>query len=332
METKTGKLTSIATDLEIGVIASIPAKVEEEEKWTVPFRPFMGFITSLPEGPVQLKRIGRSLSVKSGAFQGKFIVGKNEEFPIIPRVSKTDVITLKSKEFLEAIEDVLPATALTETRPELSGVSLSVEGHKLSIAATDTFRLALRTLPYTSDDVFSLILPRRTAQELTRIFREGETIAFRIGEQQCTFDTSDILFSSRLLEGTFPDFRAIIPKDPEVVVRVATRELLSRLDSAAFFTSRFHEVRVTVKHHGSLILISAENSDIGSYETEIRTLEGKGEERTLAFNLRYFLDGIRAIRSDELTMEFYGEGKPLVLRPERRGEDDRYLLMPIRLG
>ncbi|OHA49351.1 MAG: DNA polymerase III subunit beta [Candidatus Terrybacteria bacterium RIFCSPHIGHO2_01_FULL_58_15] len=342
LKSQTGKITFSATDLDIAVVVSVPAKVDGSGSWAVPYRPLAGFVGALPEETVQLKPGGKALVVKSGAFQGKIRTGDAEEFPIIPQLKQAEKVSLPKSGFSEALEAALVAVAASETRPELTGVAVIGEANTVTVVATDTFRLAVRTLPYEGENPFAIILPQRTAQEVIRLFKESREneekreegtdrgFTFKITEHQCLFEDGGLSLTSRLLEGSFPDFRAIIPRSAAAQVRLSRRELTRRLEAATFFTGRLNDVHITLQKEGGGITIAAENPDVGAYETSLEGEEGKGEEQTVAFNLRYFLDGLRGFSDEDVVLEFNGEQKPLLIRPAQGRSGNLYLLMPIR--
>lgn len=331
MRGKPGKLILSATDLDIAVIAAIPARIDgEEDAWTIPFHSLSNFIASIPDETVQLKRSGKHVTISAKSARGKFHVGRIEDFPIIPEMADRDAALLRSESFLRNLEDTVVATASTDTRPELTGVFLSTEGNTLTLSATDTFRLALRNVPYDATEHFTVILPQRSAQEVVRLFRGTGDVRFRVTEHQCAFETPDVFFTSRLIEGTFPDFRSILPKETISRVKLPREVFLRRVEGAQAFASRLNDASLHYDGTDFSLRVTAENSDVGSYETVLSGIEGSGESQTVAFNLRYLLDGIRGIRTDEIILELNGDAKPSVLRPVSGTNDDLYLIMPIR--
>lgn len=327
-----GKMIFTATDLELAAVAVVPAKSEGDDAFTVPLRELSGFVSALPEDIVQLKRSGKTIVISSGAFKGIFQGGSIDDFPIVPELREAPVVHLDASPFIEALEHVAVATAFTETRPELTGVALSVEGNTLQLAATDTFRLALRVLSYTQPESFSVILPHRTAREVVRLFKQTKSpLVFQTTEHQCVFSAPGLTLTSRLIEGAFPAFRAILPKEWTARLRVPKAELLKRLEAASFFTSRFNDVKVTLRGTAKALVIAAESPGIGSYETELSGEEGEGEEQTISVNLRYLTDGLSGIRTNDVIVETNGHTKPAVLRPHyMETKEDMYLMMPIR--
>jgi len=331
LRTQAGKLTLTATDLEIAATASIPAKVEGEDAWTVPARILSGFVASLPDGPVQMKKSGKTLSIKGKQLSGKLHLGSIDDFPIIPELTE-DVrkITFKTATLRTALEEVAVATATTESRPELNGISCIAEGVALTFAATDTFRLAVRSIAYEDADSFSIILPTHGAQEFVRLFKDIESVTLFIGENQFVAEGGDIHFTSRLVEGSFPDYTAILPQENEAHIQVDRKTLLERLEAATYFTSRLNDVSLLTQG-GKKLTITAKNSDVGEYTTDIDGRDGEGDSEA-AFNIRYLMDGIRSFSSEQITLEINGAQKPTVLRPEEQTEreNDLYLVMPIR--
>jgi len=327
---ETGRLRLSTTNLEGAVTVVLPAKTDETGSWTVPARVLGGLIRSLPDGPVQIKKTGRVMTIKGSGFSGKINCGNIDDFPIIPNVSDETSLVIETAPFFEALDAAAVATALTESRPELSGILLTLQGDELSVVATDTFRLTLRVLEQHGADEFSFILPSRAAVTAGRLFKDAKKVTLKVSENQCVFEEGDVTFISRLIEGSFPDFRAIIPEEGDAHIVVSRTVLLEHLDAATFFTSRLNDVILTITEGGKHLEVRAANNDVGEYTTEIKTEGEAVGETSAAFNIRYLADGVRTLKGETIRIELNGQQRPTVLRPTGDETQDLYLIMPIR--
>ena len=324
----TGKIILSATDLDIAVTVSVPAKTDRETAFTLPLRALLGFVSSIPHETIQFTRDGKKITIKSGSFKSSFQSGSFDEFPIIPELETNNAVRIDGGQLSRALQQVAVASAQTETRPELTGILLGIEGGQIQFAATDTFRLSLRAFSYTQPEIFSCILPYRAALEVSRVFQDGE-VMFQANENQCVFKSTSVVFISRLIDGTFPDFRVIIPKTTQTTITVPKEELLSKLEAASYFASRLNDILLKFKVTENRLELSAENPDIGSYENEVSGTNTEGEDQDIAVNLRYLFDGIRHINEKQCVLACNGAAQPLVLRAEK-DQENLYLLMPIR--
>lgn len=326
----TGRLRIQATDLDLAIIATMPAKVEIREPFTLPMKTFLGFVAALPDETIHIKKEKNNLFVTAGSFRGKLHTGTFTDFPIIPLFPQTNSLKLNGKNFSQALRDVLTASAHTETRPELNGVYVHSEERWLRVVATDTFRLALRALSFAPGDALSIILPTRSAQEASRLFQDDPEIECWTNEAQCTLCSPRVTLTSRLVEGAFPDYRAILPGQAAASFDVARAELIQKLEAATVFAGRFNDIALTFRPHDASLALRAAHQDVGSYETTVSGTNASGEAQDLSVNLRYFLDGVRGIADETCRIELNGEKKPIVLRSASAETEALYLIMPIR--
>lgn len=325
----TGKLHLRATDLDIAIIARIPAKTETNEPFALPLRILLGFVNAITEENITFQKKGKNISLSAGAFQSTIQHGPLDDFPIIPELDEKNTIRFSGTKLAEAFQQTAIAAALTDSRPELTGIFFRFDGDTITIAATDTFRLAFRVLQAPESNEFSLILPYRTAREVVRLFG-NQPIELSFTQNQCSFSSQDTTLISRLIEGTFPDFKAIIPTNHLASCAIPKAELLQKSEGASFFTGRLNDVRLSLDAKQKTLSLSTENPDVGSYKTTLDAQEQSGENQDVAVNLKYFLDGVRGISGEAIRLQFNGDTKPIVLRNANEGLLEQYLLMPIR--
>ncbi|MFA5261220.1 MAG: DNA polymerase III subunit beta, partial [Candidatus Omnitrophota bacterium] len=209
-----GRLKLASTDLEAAIVERIGAKIDEEGAITVPARTLFDYISTITDETLELHSEGSDISVK-GARQHVTIKGISaEEFPIIPQVTTGKKVVLKSQVLKSGILAVIVAAALDETRPVLSGLLFRVVGEELLIVATDSYRLAEKRVGLDVHSELDVVIPQRTIGELSRILPVDDTeVEISAGENQVQFKFADIEFMSRQIDGAFPDYEQIIPKE-----------------------------------------------------------------------------------------------------------------------
>ena len=239
---------------------------------------------------------------------------------------------LDGEVFKETLLKTVVASEVSDLRPEISGVLLVVEPSMLKVVATDSFRLAEATLSgesmkNTFDKGFKITIPLKTAQELARILGDKEKVRFFTDETQIVFESESLKLVSRVIDGKFPDYDAIIPKDIDTKVVVSREELISGIKLAGSFAGRNSEVVVSVKD-GKVLEIYSGDSHIGENKYIIPA-KASGPEMEIAFNWQYLLEGIRNEDSKDVILGLNGEESPTVIRST---EDSNYfyILMPIK--
>jgi len=239
----------------------------------------------------------------------------------------------------ETIGMVAIAAARDDSRPILTGVSISYENGLLTMAAADGFRLSVRELPLEVEfyDAFSLVVPAKTMNELARISTDEEQFVQLILPQersQVLFHMTNIDVSTQVIDGTFPDYKQIIPKDVTTRTIVDTAELLQACKRADIFAREAnHTVRLNIQPQegmSGVMKISAESSETGNNEGVISaTIEGEGLE--IAFNVRYMIEVLNVIQQDKIVLGTSRPDKPGVIRPV--GDDSfTHVIMPMHIG
>lgn len=323
------KLTS--TNLEIGINCQVRGKIEEEGKITVQAKLLADYINSLSHDRVDLTTEKDNIKITGGQAQTVIKGSPVEEFPLIPKVEKKRNYLVNAKEFKKAVMQVIFAAAADESRPEISGIYLKPEENSLTLAATDSYRLAERKikLEKESKEGEGVIIPARTLQELVRILDDGtDTLSFYLNENQALFEFNGIEIISRLIEGQYPDYQQIIPKECKTKAVLNTREFIKIVKTTSLFCKPgINDVNLDFSPEGKAV-VSASNTQVGENVSEA---EGKitGEKNKIVFNYRYLLDGLASLDSENFTLELSDEANPGVIRPEG-GANHLYIIMPIR--
>lgn len=349
-----------ATNLELGVSYWIGGKIEKEGEITIPTKLFYNLVASLPGGKVEIKLQGEDvLNIKCGGYKTSIKGISSSEYPLAPKIEAEPVLEMKSLEFKDALSQVLPAVSSSESRMELTGILFNLsklKENKLILAATDTYRLAEKTINLEKDgiDLKSLealgdsnliIVPKNAAQELARdLDSEEEKLKITVAENQILFSFGNGSLISRLIEGKYPDYKQIIPESFNSKVIVDTSEMLNAIRVASLFTDALSgNIKLKLSPDLKSLEIDSSASAVGSNSAKIPAeisekeqekpadKDGQLAERTpIIYNYKYLIDGLGSIGSDKAVFEINGESHPTVLAPFG-GKGFLYLIMPIRV-
>lgn len=347
-EAKKNFLSVEATDLEIGVKAWSLAKVEKEGAIAVPASLVSNFIRLLPEGPIKIEADQALLFIETKKQKVEIKGGSSEDFPIIPQTRNDHFISLPSGLFCEALSQVVDIPATSSTRPEISGILFSFQKDSLQFVATDSFRLAEKTVSTPKIKVekeVSFILPQKAAKEIINIFGPNEEKKIGNQEFKIYFTPSQVLIESlmaetphpqvilvsKLIEGEYPNYQEIIPKKFETQMVLDKNEFLHQVKIAAIFAGKTNEIKFKIQPNKGNLIIFSQNPNSGQHESFI-TGEIKGKERDISFNYKFLIDGLSKIKNPKVIFELSeknGEAGPGVLRPlDEQGY--LYVLMPIQ--
>jgi DNA polymerase-3 subunit beta len=332
LQTDKGRLKLSATDLEIGIHTWVGAKVDVDGGITVPARLLSDFINNNTDKTIDLELKDTTLKLSSERFKANINGIEASEFPLIPEVKKSVEIDLARAELISAINKTIIATAMDESRPVLAGVYFFNKNELMKVVATDSYRLAEQTiiLPAKPEKDFGFIVPQRTIAELGRILGSaGEKVKILPSENQVEFVMEDTILVSRLIEGTFPDYAQIIPKESKTTMEVATSEFNNAIKMASLFareSANNIKLRITAPDK---IEVLATSSHIGD---NISTSTGlvKGDSIEVAFNAKFILDCLAVIGSERVTLDLLSNMAAGVLR----GNKDKnylYVIMPLRI-
>ncbi len=344
LATDQGRLKLSATNLEIGINCWVDAQIQEEGSTTVPAKLLTDLVSRLPQAPVDLAVADDShtLSVKGQGSNANIKGMDASEFPLIPSAEggeppvMLDAVLLK-----EMIAEVAFAAADDDTRPVLTGVLVQVSDEKITFAAADAFRLAVRVAPLPGDDHprGDILIPARTLTELARILPVEGPVEMIVtpNRSQVLFHTPQLDLVSRLIEGAFPNFRQIIPKEHSTRAVVETKlfaEAAKRAELFARDSSNITRVKINPGGHDGLepgaVTVEATAEDLGD-NTSIISAAVDGPEMQIIFNVKYLSEVLAVIGSSEVALEANAPTKPGVIRPV--GEHDyTYVIMPMHIN
>jgi DNA polymerase-3 subunit beta len=342
LATDQGRLKLSATNLEIGITCWIGAKVEEDGATTVPARTFVDLVSALPAERVDMELVVRTqtLNIKCGRFENNVRGIDATEFPLIPTADDEKAIRIDPEVLRTLVSQVVFAAATDESRPILTGVLAKFDNDKVTFAASDGFRLAVRTAPLLEPvpAPLSVIIPARALAELGRVSGDQEdpvTINITPSKSQVLFHLDHIELVSQLIDGNFPDYTQIIPKKKETRTVVGTAELLKACKAANVFARESANiVKLTVEPGGELapghITLQATSAETGDNVGEMdATVEGSPIQ--IAFNVKYLIDMLSAANAAQVALETSTPSSPGKFVPVG---DDAFLcvVMPMHIG
>lgn len=336
LATDKGRLKLSGTNLETGINLWLGAKIEREGSLTIPAKVLSEFISSLPAGKIEAEGQETSLLVSSSAFKASFVGTAATEFPKIPSFTEKPILIFEKEKMTEAFSQVAFAAAQDEGRPVLTGVLIrNTEKEETVLVATDGFRLSLKKiLAKKRDFQGDLLIPAKTLLEVSRLAQENgeenQEIKATLTEEksQIIFSFSEIEFSSRLLEGEFPDFAKIIPTSFQTKAEFDKEEFLRAVKVASIFAREQANI-MRLKIEEGKMKILAETPQVGTNENEIMA-KTEGEKVEIAFNCRFVLDFLNSTKGEEIVLEVNGPLSPGVFKI--KGDDSfLHIIMPVRL-
>lgn len=331
LQLREGVLHVTATDLELGVHTTIPGKVATEGECAVPARNLLEYVQQLPvTHPVTLKLRDNTLHITTKGFKAQFPTASPDDFPLLPTTPKGDQVQFPAKQLCQALSRTLFTAARDDTRPEIRSVYIQVESKEVIVAATDSFRLAEERVAHTSDsESFTLLLPLPTAQEFVRLFSDSDEVVVAPHESHVTFTAPEIDLSSRLVDGSYPDYQQIIPQSFTTTGVVKREELQRALKTLTVFLPRdSRRVALSVAPDQGKITLTTGGGDAGEGRVEL-AFDGEGASLNTLFNIQYLLEGLQYIKDEQIQCRFVGSTDPAVMRAE--GDDSyTYVVMPIQ--
>ncbi len=329
LETKKGRLSVSATNLELAIFQEVVGKVDSEGSITVPARLTSEFIASLPGGKIEMELLGNKLHIKSEQSKSTIIGIDPGEFPTLPKITTSTVYKIKASQFKKAINQTVICASTDETRPILTGVYFYSHEQQLFLVATDSYRLAEKTIARTLDDI-NLIIPATALQELNRVISDDETeIKVIFDESQVRFTTRDSEVITKLIPGKYPDYRNLIPKESEVEFTVYRDEFINITKVASLFARESAgSITITVSVNNEISITSIASQMGENTSTAKVKARGFGE---VTLNSRYLIDALNSMDSKEISMRFSGKVNPVVLAPVSKEKADyQHVIMPLK--
>lgn len=332
LSTADGTLTLQATDLEVSVRHSAPSLVETDGQTVVPGKLLTDIVRSLPEAAVTLELEGDTMAVRCqhSAFTVRTL--SPSDFPKFPEIEVSSSVELPAELLSSMARKVSKAVSRDETRAILTGILFVIDGHTLRMVATDSYRLAVAEtmLESVEEAEMELVVPGRALEEASRLAASSEKVTLGTSENQVVFSFGETTFVTRRIEGAFPNYKQLIPKDPATKVTVSTEEFAAAVKRVSLLAMHNTPLKISVLAEDQTLSLSATTQDVGDASEDLM-VKVDGEDVEIAFNHAFLMDGLSSVPGDTVDLEVQSSLKPGLLRVD--AEDKfLYLLMPVRLG
>jgi len=327
-----GELQFQSTDLEISVRKTCPSLVEQEGSAVVPGKLLTDIIRSLPEAAVTIETEGESAHIRCQHSSFTVRTLNASDFPKFPEVTVDRTIKLPSATMASVVRKVSRAVSRDETRATLTGVLLVVEGPSLRMVATDSYRLAVAevVLEENAGEDIDVVVPGKALEEVTRLVSDKEDLTIGLSENQIVFEFGSTVFVTRRIEGTFPNYRQIIPKDSGTSIEVSSEELAAAVKRVSLMALHNSPLKLSVNSEDQTLSLSAATQDVGDASEDLM-VKAEGPDVEIAFNHAFLMDGLTSAAGETVRIEIENALKPGLIK-SGEGEGFFYVLMPVRLG
>ncbi len=336
-----GKLRLAATDLDTFVIKTLPVNVKKVGNITIPAKVFADIVREAPETEIEVSSTDTRVEIKFGKGVYKISGLPKDDFPKLPQVNLAKQIKINGADLTNLIRKTIFGVSTDETRPALNGVLWRTKGDRMEMVATDGHRLAKislvnKKLKGMHEDV---IIPPKVLNLLTRFIGEEEyDVGIIFGENNIIFSLEDVILSSRLIEGPYPNFEQVIPKDNDKKLVADIESLTSTVRRVAILSNTLtHQVKFGLKRgagaSGGSLELSSVNFDLGGEAKETIPCEYTGEDMEVGYNANYVLDVLKQMEGEKVTFELSTSVSAGIIYsvPQKEGEEYLCLLMPLRL-
>ena len=337
-------------DLSLGIQTSFAARVEDEGIWTLPAKLLNDIVAKLPSGDITLDdEAGENLitiTSASGRYQVRGMSA--EEFPELPSIEHGETNQLSPTDLIDGLKGSLVACSQDETKQILTGVYFKVEPERLEFAATDGHRLGIvevypaqsqsaETSPGSAAKVetvgsFEVTVPAKALRELDKMLasrQDGDKLELQLEQGQVIFAWGNQKLTTRTLEGKYPDYRLLIPKQFQRQITIDRKQLLGALERIAVLADQTNLVKFSINSQDGSIALSVEAQDRGSGRESL-IAQISGEDLDIAFNIKYLMDGLKTLLTQEIVISLNGPLEPVILTP-LGGLKMTYLVMPVQL-
>lgn len=347
LKTDSGNLKLYTTNLEMAVSALVRGRVEQEGEFTVPAKLLQDYIALLPAGKIDLVLTDEGLEIRADGKSTKIKGMPASEFPLIPRLVKEGGYKMDVAAIRQAISQVGFAVSSAESRPELTGVVCAFRSESapesVVLAATDSYRLSERVVSLVGgSDVRATkcILPARAIMEVGRVLSSykdevgmPELVEWSIADNQFVLTYGNVELISRLIEGSFPDYHQIIPRQFQASVIVSRSEFAKAIRAASLFSRQgLFDVHIALGDVGVMEVFSADTGT-GAHKTTLAVESENWSAQKITMNFKYLSDGLNAMPSDRVRLQIVDAMNPLVMTPvedEKTRTGFLYIVMPIR--
>lgn len=321
-----------STNLDVGLEVSISAKSDVTGNVAVPASIISSFVSQLndQDSVVKIELVSGNLNISSKHSKVTIKTIPHEDFPSIPRVSDGQKLHISSDVFIKGLKSVWYSASISSVKPELSSVFIYKNNENIIFAATDSFRLAEKKIKINDSFEFQdILLPFKNISDVIRVLEDinGE-VELQSNKNLISFESDGIYLASRIIDGTFPDYKQIIPKGYSTEAITLKQDVINALKVSNVFTDKFNQIKFSLKPKENEFIIQTKNSDIGENITKVDSAL-TGENVEINFNGKYIADCFQSIDADSVSFQLSGLNKPMVIRPAGGDGSFLYLVMPM---
>ncbi len=328
---KNNTLIIRSTNIELGIEVFVNIKSQEDGIVAVPASIFYNTIQNTYDSEINIETQKETLVITTKHSKTILNTQLYDDFPSLPIIKSDVIYNLKSENIIKGIESVVYSASYSTIKPELSSVYIYEHDKKIYFVATDSFRLAEKKIQIKDKNTLSqsFLLPIRNAVEIIRILNQikDTDIIIKVDDNQISFECENIFITSRIIDGVFPDYKQIIPKEHISEVIVLKQDLINIFKKINIFSDKFGQISIEIQPKKKKFTIHTNNNTVGETSDNIDAVI-KGEDLKCSFNYRYIYDCLNLIQSDSITMFFTGIGKPLIIKGVS-DESFLYLVMPM---
>lgn len=340
IEAKQGKVKLAGTNLDIGVNTWLGADIVEEGAVTVSAKLLTEFVSTLKSGKLEVYVVDNTLEVKSVDNRAEFNIIPASDFPSIPKVKGEPVLVLNAIGLADAITQTAFATALDDSRPVLTGILLEASERRINLVGVDGFRLSKKTVSLEKGpkEEFKEVVPAKSLVELEKIIRDlcskdDQVEVFELeSKNQLIFKVANVEFTTRVIEGEFPDYTQIMPNSKNTGFEVLKSEVSSAVKVAGIFARNVigNKVRFKINVEEKELELKANVVDLGNNESKVALSNTFGDSIETAYNVKFVQDMLSAIKGEEIVYETKGITSPGVFK-DKEDENFVHIIMPMKL-
>lgn len=332
MEVQKGILSLKATNLDVGLEIALPVKADGDIRLAVKASVLVNFLNNLgDEEKVVIEENEGNLKIYTQKTSATIKCYPADDFPVIPVVKEGEEFNMSAKDLSYGIKSVLYAASLSDIKPEIASVYIYKDENTVVFVSTDSFRLAEKRLTLNNkiNEIEPIILPIKNAVEILRVFENNNDILkIKDDKHQISFFADNIHLTSRLIDGTFPDYRQIMPIKFKTEICLKREDVSNALKLSNIFTDRFNQVNLKIDPTSKTLQLNSSNQDVGENSVTVQAEEAKGEAIEVSFNAKYIIDCFQSVGTEPVWFKFNEKNRPMFISSE--GDNNfRYIVMPI---
>lgn len=323
------KIELRATNLDIGIVVSVNAKCDSENSFAVSPHAIKTFLSHNSSKVINMEYENNVLVLESSGSRAEIKTENTDDFPIIPKTTGVYKFSLPVNIFVEGVKAVYYSASNSVVKPELSSVYIYSDSDELVFVSTDSFRLAEKRIKVSKlPSIEPILIPFKNATEISKVFDGSkEEVLIEGDKNQITFKSLDIFISSRVVDGSFPDYKQIIPKSFNVEVNFLKEDFEEALKLTSGFVDSFQQIVINVSPKNKTMSLKTKGGDYGLVSQDVK-VNGQGEDLTVTFNNKYLLDCLQSIKNESVSLSLIEANKPMVLK-EANHSSFTYLVMPM---